>query len=113
MTIFFILTIYFGCNSKESNSNKSDGYLRGKKIYKSVIDGPAALSYNPANIVWLQGTQVEFMHNQWFLNSSHNFVGVVIPLSIYRSTIGFNYVGLNYDDQPVRTVNRPEGTGEM
>ena len=26
--------------------------------YTSVIDGPAALSYNPANIVWLQGTQV-------------------------------------------------------
>jgi len=81
--------------------------------YTSVIDGPAALSYNPANIVWLQGTQVEFMHNQWFINSSHDFVGVVIPLSIYRSTIGFNYVGLNYDDQPVRTVSRPEGTGEM
>ena len=81
--------------------------------YTSVIDGPAALSYNPANIVWLQGTQVEFMHNQWFINSSHDFVGVVIPLSIYRSTIGFHYVGLNYDDQPVRTVSRPEGTGEM
>ena len=36
LTIFFIATIYFGCNSEDSNSNKSEGYLRGKKIYKSV-----------------------------------------------------------------------------
>lgn len=81
--------------------------------YTSVIDGPAALSYNPANIVWLNGTQVEFMHNQWFIDAYHDFVGVVIPLSGLRSSIGFHYVGLNYDDQPVRTVNRPEGTGEL
>lgn len=81
--------------------------------YTSVIDGPAALSYNPANIVWLNGTQVEFMHNQWFIDAYHDFVGVVIPLSGLRSSIGFQYVGLNYGDQPVRTINRPEGTGEL
>lgn len=81
--------------------------------YTSVIDGPAALSYNPANIVWLNGTQVEFMHNQWFVDSYHDFAGVVIPMTTFRSTLGFHYIGLRFDDQPVRTISRPEGTGEM
>ncbi|MBT59340.1 MAG: hypothetical protein CL393_07410 [Acidiferrobacteraceae bacterium] len=81
--------------------------------YTSVIDGPAALTYNPANIVWLDGTQVEFMHNEWFVNSFHDFAGVVVPLSSFRSTLGFHFVGLHFNDQPVRTVGRPEGTGEM
>ena len=36
MIIFFISTIYIGCDKKESSSNQSEGYYRGEKVYKTV-----------------------------------------------------------------------------
>ena len=35
MIIFFVTTIYFGCN-KKSTSDKSVDYYRGEKVYKSI-----------------------------------------------------------------------------
>lgn len=81
--------------------------------YTSIIDGPTALYYNPANIVWLQGIQVEFMHNEWLVYTKHDFLGAVIPLSFMNSALGLGFISLDYGEQEVRTEYRPEGTGEM
>lgn len=81
--------------------------------YTSIIDGPTAMYYNPANIVWLSGIQVEFMHNQWLVDTKHDFLGVVVPLEFMNSSLGFGYISLDYGEQEVRTEKRPEGTGEM
>ena len=36
MIIFFIVTIFIGCNNKTSSSDQSEGYYRGEKVYKAV-----------------------------------------------------------------------------
>jgi len=81
--------------------------------YTAVADGPTALFYNPSSIVWLAGYQFEFMHNNWLVDTNHDFVGAVIPLPFFNSSVGFSFVNLDYGEQTVRTVERPEGTGEI
>ncbi len=79
----------------------------------SLAADPSAMFYNPAGIVWLEGIQTEFMHNQWLVDTRHNFIGVTMPVPLFRSSLGFSLVTLDYgEQQAVRTAERPEGTGE-
>lgn len=80
--------------------------------YVAVADDPTALYYNPAGIVWMNNVQIEVMHNEWLVGTDYDFIGATLPLPFFNSTIGVSMIMLNYGDQPVRTTERPEGTGE-
>ena len=81
--------------------------------YAAVANDVSALYWNPAGIAWVDGVQIELMHNEWIANTNFDFAGIVIPLSFIQSTIGFSFISLDYGSDIVRTVDRPEGTGEM
>ncbi|HEX3074364.1 MAG TPA: PorV/PorQ family protein [Ignavibacteriales bacterium] len=80
--------------------------------YASVANDASALYWNPAGAVWGENFQIEVMHNSWLAGTSYDFAGVVIPLPGLRSALGLSILTLGMDEQPVRTVERPEGTGE-
>ncbi len=80
--------------------------------YAAVANDASALYWNPAGLAWMPDVQVEATHNAWLIGSSHEFVGVVVPIPSIHSTLGLSFVTLGFGDQPVRTVDRPEGTGE-
>jgi hypothetical protein len=80
--------------------------------YAAVSNDPTALYYNPAGIVWVRNAQVELMHNEWLVGTSHDFVGVVMPMPFLNSSFGLSFNTLDFGEQSVRTVERPEGTGE-
>jgi hypothetical protein len=80
--------------------------------YAAVANDASALYWNPAGLAWIPDVQIEATHNAWLLGSSHEFVGVVVPVPSMHSTLGLSFVTLGFGDQPVRTVDRPEGTGE-
>jgi len=80
--------------------------------YAAVANDATALYWNPAGIVWLNGVQCELAHNKWLVDTYHDFAGVVIPMPSLRSTFGLSYNSLDYGDEQVRTVERPDGTGE-
>ena len=81
--------------------------------YAAVANDPTALYYNPAGIVWLRGMQVEVQHNEWLVGTKHDFIGLVLPIPFMTSSIGISLINLDYGEQPVRTVERPTGTGEQ
>jgi len=81
--------------------------------YAAVANDASALYWNPAGIAWVDGFQIELMHNEWLANTNFDFAGLVVSLPFIRSTMGFSYITLNYGSDVVRTVDRPEGTGEM
>ncbi len=80
--------------------------------YAAIANDPTALYYNPAGITMINSLQMELMHNEWLVDTKHDFFGGVLPLPFFNSALGFSIISLYYGDKPVRTIKRPEGTGE-
>lgn len=81
--------------------------------YTAIANDATALYWNPAGVAFSSAVEVELMHIRWLAGTDYNFIGVVIPIPEIRSTIGFHFISLDYGEQAVRTVERPEGTGEI
>lgn len=81
--------------------------------YAAVANDASALYWNPAGIVWAGQKQIEFMHNNWLVGTNYDFVGAVVPIPSLNSALGISFISFATDDQPVRTVDRPEGTGQV
>jgi len=81
--------------------------------YGAVANDATALYWNPAGIAWVSSMQCELMRNEWLVGTHFNFAGLVVPVPAWRSTFGFSYSALEYGEEEVRTVERPEGTGEF
>ncbi len=81
--------------------------------YAAVANDPSALYYNPAGIVWMDNIQIEVMHNEWLVDTDYDFIGATMPLPFWNSSIGLSFIMFNFGEQPVRTPERPTGTGEF
>ncbi|NOZ74753.1 MAG: PorV/PorQ family protein [FCB group bacterium] len=79
--------------------------------FVSVANDVSALYWNPAGITALEKPEAQFYHSPWIAGIRFNFAGAVIPLNQYGS-LGLFYTGVGMDDEPVRTIFYPEGTGE-
>jgi len=80
--------------------------------YAAIANDVSSLYWNPAGVVWVENMEIQVSHNEWFLDSKYEFVGGVFPIPSLNSAVGISFTTIGFDDQPVRTVNRPEGTGE-
>ncbi len=78
--------------------------------FTALANDVSTLYWNPAGITNLQGFSFAVTHTEWFANISHDFAGVVYPLSS-SDVIALNVVALNTGEQEVTTVTQPEGTG--
>ena len=81
--------------------------------YASVATDVSALYWNPAGISRSLQMRAEFTHSEWLAETSFDFVGIVVPIPRLSSAVGLSFCSLNYGEQPVRTIERPEGTGEV
>ena len=81
--------------------------------YASIATDVSALYWNPAGISRLSQMQAEFTHSEWLAGTSFDYVGIVVPIRRLNSAIGLSFCSLEYGEQPVRTIERPEGTGEL
>ncbi len=72
-----------------------------------------ALFWNPATVVEIDGAvNVAFDHTNWLVDTSLDYFGAVFRLSGIGS-LGFGIMSFQaVDEQPVRTISQPEGTGE-
>ena len=80
--------------------------------YVAQATDATALYWNPAGIAFIPGFQIEFMNCQWLAETQYNFFGLVAPIPAIRSSVGVSLISLDYGENPVRTVDRHEGTGE-
>ncbi len=80
--------------------------------FVATADDPSALYWNPAGIIQMKTFSMQATRTEWFVGTSFNAVDLVVPLPTYSSALGFHLAVLDYGENPVRTVFRPEGTGE-
>ena len=80
--------------------------------FVAVADDPSALYWNPAGIARIPSISVQATKTEWFVGTSFNAVDLVVPVKPIYSSLGLHLAVLDYGENPVRTVFRPEGTGE-
>jgi len=80
--------------------------------FVAIADDPSALYWNPAGITQINSISVQVTKTDWFVDTDFSSLGLIIPIQSFNSAIGFHLAMLDYGDNPVRTVFRPEGTGE-
>ncbi len=79
--------------------------------YVSVSSDASSLFWNPAGIASINQYEAVLVHTNWIADTKYDFAGIVIPLG-NLGNIGLSYTSLSMDDMKVRTVEKPEGTGE-
>ena len=80
--------------------------------FVGIADDPSALYWNPAGIIKISRISLQVTKTDWFVGTKFNAVDLVVPVSSINSAFGFHVALLDYGSNPVRTIFRPEGTGE-
>jgi opacity protein-like surface antigen len=79
--------------------------------FVAIANAATAIYWNPAGIARLPRSEAILIHTNWLVGTNFDFVGVVVPMG-YLGSIAVNVISLSTDEMEVRTVQRPEGTGE-
>jgi len=58
--------------------------------YTALASGVEAISYNPSGLAMAKGLEVGFSHTNWLMDSTHDFIGVAMPI---KSIGTGNYLG--------------------
>ncbi len=80
--------------------------------FVAIANDPSALYWNPAGITQITSLSVQATKTDWFAGTNFNAFDLVVPLTSLNSALGLHIAMLDYGENPVRTVFRPEGTGE-
>lgn len=81
------------------------------EAFVAQADDITATYWNPAGLADLEGTQVLFYQSPWVAGIVHSDAIIAVPLN-RLGTVGFFLTSLTMDDMIVRTVEKPDGTGE-
>ncbi len=79
--------------------------------FVGTADDASALYWNVAGIARLSQPEALLVHTDWIADMKFDFVGFVLPLPGF-GTLGASVTSLSMGDMMVRTVERPQGTGE-
>ncbi len=80
--------------------------------FVAIADDITSLYWNPAGSARLQYREVIFSHIDWIADIRFDYAAVAVPVPRF-GTLGISFSSMSMDDMMVRTVERPEGTGEM
>lgn len=79
--------------------------------FVGIADDVSSLYWNSAGIADIPKNEVLFLHTDWLLDLSYDYVGAVIPLG-RAGTIGASITVMSMEEMEVRTIEFQEGTGE-
>ncbi len=81
--------------------------------FTALSNDASALYWNPAGLAQIQNISFTANHTGWLANTNFQYFGIVLPFG-NGMAFGVGVTILDYiDNQPVRTINQPEGTGEF
>ncbi len=76
-----------------------------------IADDVSALYYNPAGIRLLEGTRVSFSHNDYFVDTNQEWVGVTHDFPEQMTTVGMSMSYFNSGMMDETTPTKTDGTG--
>lgn len=72
----------------------------------------SAMHYNPAGLSQISGMEAIFSHHTWLADINYNYFAFAFEMPGF-GTLGASVTSLGIPDDVVRTVERPDGTGEF
>jgi len=72
----------------------------------------SAMHWNPAGLGYFTGVEARFVHNEWLAGMDFNYLAFAFDVRGF-GTLGLGVTSLSAPDDLVRTVEQPEGTGEL
>ena len=70
-----------------------------------------SLYWNNAGVARLVRNEAIFTHSEWIAEMKFDYAALAVPLEGV-GTLGLSFTSLSMDDMLVRTVEKPDGTGE-
>ena len=80
--------------------------------FVGVANDASAIYWNVGGISRIGKYDLHLSSMSWIGDTKFNFVGLVIPMGD-DGALGFSFSGLSMSDMAVRTIEKPEGTGEF
>ena len=81
--------------------------------FAAIADDPSALYHNPAGIALVRGPGVTLSTYDYVAETRYSWGGVVFPFSGGSRSFGIQLGTFGFSDQPVYTVDQPDGTGSV
>jgi hypothetical protein len=78
--------------------------------FVALADDGSSLFWNPAGMLGIKSLTVSASHNDWLLDLNHDYLSLILP-GRQNERIGVSVSALTMGEQPVRTLEAPEGTG--
>ncbi|MFQ6612276.1 MAG: PorV/PorQ family protein [Fidelibacterota bacterium] len=72
----------------------------------------SSMYWNPGGLVAVEGIETIFVNSNWLAGINFNYAAVAINLS-NNGVLGFSFTNLRVPKDKVRTVEQPNGTGEL
>ncbi len=79
--------------------------------FVAVADDPSAIFWNPAGVSRIPTNGVIFEHTMWIADLSYNYLASTYNLGF--GSLGVSFLASDYGEMDVRTVEDPNGTGEV
>lgn len=80
--------------------------------YTGLASDLSAMYWNPAGLGKLHGAEAMFVHNNWLADINFNYIALAFEIA-NMGVLGASITSLTVPDDPVRTVEQPDGTGEL
>jgi Type IX secretion system protein PorV len=80
--------------------------------FVSIANDASALYWNAGGIANLSQYEAIIVHTDWIGETNYDYAGLVLPLGNI-GVVGFSFTSFSMDDMKVRTIELPEGTGEL
>ncbi len=81
--------------------------------FTAIANDPSALYWNPGGMTEMTGIAAQFTRLNWLVDTKYHAFDLVVPLPQISWAVGFHLAMLDFGENPVRTVFRPDGTGEF
>jgi hypothetical protein len=79
--------------------------------YVADISDVSTIYWNPGSFQQAGKSQLMFSHTDWLVGTKFSWLGLMVNLGS-ENAIGFSLTQLDYGEEDVTTVAKPDGTGE-
>lgn len=129
ISAFSVVFLFFSTTFAQLNSSSTMSKV-GTTVAQFLKIGPSAraigmggaftaneddismIHWNPAGLARLRASEAMFTHTKWIAGTNYDFMA--IGLNLYSvGTLGLMVSSFSSGDMAVRTVDMPDGTGEM